>query len=161
MVAPDEHRGRIYELAHQEAVRALVEQQAAIDNLRTRAGVLISAAAVATSFLGGQALKTGLRFGSVIGLTAFAALGLTSLTVLWPRDEAGSAAIPSRIIELYAERDGPVPIGMVHREMAYHMEGIRDGNEQLRQLLMQRFRTASACLGLEVLGWVVDLLATS
>ena len=33
-------RDQLYEVAYDEAVRALSEQQAAIDNLRARAGVL-------------------------------------------------------------------------------------------------------------------------
>jgi len=47
-----------YELAYDEAVRALSQQQSVLDNFRTRAGILLSGAAIATSFLGGQALRS-------------------------------------------------------------------------------------------------------
>jgi hypothetical protein len=40
-----------YELIHKEAIRALDFQRAALDALRTGAGILLSGGAVATSFL--------------------------------------------------------------------------------------------------------------
>jgi hypothetical protein len=51
-----------YRLAYDEAVRALTRQQSALDEFRTRAGILLSGAAIATSFLGGQALDTVILF---------------------------------------------------------------------------------------------------
>ena len=44
----------LYKVAYDEAVRALSEQQGVIDSLRTRAGILLSAAAITTSFLGAR-----------------------------------------------------------------------------------------------------------
>lgn len=49
----------LYKVAYDEAVRALSEQQGVIDSFRTRAGLLLSAAAITTSFLGAQALDRG------------------------------------------------------------------------------------------------------
>jgi hypothetical protein len=49
----------LYKVAYDEAVRALSEQRDAIDSFRTRAGLLLSAAAITTSFLGAQALEGG------------------------------------------------------------------------------------------------------
>jgi hypothetical protein len=43
-------------------VRALSEQQAVVDNLRSRAGVLFSTAAITTSFLGARASQGELSF---------------------------------------------------------------------------------------------------
>jgi hypothetical protein len=44
-----------YELAYTEAVRALAEQRVSVEALRTRAGILLSAAAITSSLLGRQA----------------------------------------------------------------------------------------------------------
>lgn len=55
----DADKDFLYKVAYEEAVRALSEQQAAIDSFRTRAGLLLSAAAITTSFLGAQALDGG------------------------------------------------------------------------------------------------------
>jgi hypothetical protein len=46
-----------YRLAYEEARRALDEQERAVVELRSRAGQLIAAAAITTSFFGGQALR--------------------------------------------------------------------------------------------------------
>lgn len=57
MAPPD--LDRLYEIAYAEAIRALVEQQAAVESLRNRAGLLLSAAAITTSFLDARALGPG------------------------------------------------------------------------------------------------------
>jgi hypothetical protein len=42
-----------YLLAFEEGARGLARQEAQLDAMRSRAGILLSAAAIATSFLGG------------------------------------------------------------------------------------------------------------
>jgi hypothetical protein len=67
-----------YELAYQEGVRALDEQLMAIEAVQTRAGLLLSAAAIATSFLGGTALEAGSSVLSWVAITVFVLLGVGS-----------------------------------------------------------------------------------
>lgn len=57
----DADKDSLYKVAYDEAVRALSEQQGAIESFRTRAGLLLSAAAITTSFLGAQALDTAIQ----------------------------------------------------------------------------------------------------
>jgi hypothetical protein len=64
-----------YEVAYREAVRALDYQRSAIDALRTRVGYLVSAAAIATSFLGGLALEDGASVGGWVAIGLFVAFG--------------------------------------------------------------------------------------
>jgi hypothetical protein len=45
-----------YELAYQEALRAITQQQVVLDGLRGRAGTLLAVAVIVTSFLGSIAL---------------------------------------------------------------------------------------------------------
>jgi len=76
----------LYKVAYDEAVRALSEQQSVVDSLRTRAGLLFSAAAITTSFLGAQALDGG--DSSLVvwpAMTGFVGVALASLAILWPR----------------------------------------------------------------------------
>lgn len=71
-----------YQLAYEEAVRGLSQQQSALDNFRTRAGILVSAAAIATSFLGGQALADrGFATWSWLAVTLFATVGASTLFI--------------------------------------------------------------------------------
>jgi hypothetical protein len=48
-----------YELAFEEVLRSIGRQDQVLDNLRTRAGVLLSATAIVTSFFGSQVLRQG------------------------------------------------------------------------------------------------------
>jgi hypothetical protein len=85
-----------YKLAYDEAVRALSQQQTVLDNFRTRAGILLSAAAIATSFLGGQALRQGsMSAWSWLAVLGFVGLSASTLLILWPRRDWEFAAIPS------------------------------------------------------------------
>ena len=66
----------------------LSQQQAVLDNFRTRVGILLSAAAIATSFLGGEALSDdGLTMLSWIAVVLFAAVGAVAMFALWPRKD--------------------------------------------------------------------------
>src|SRR5687767_5816448 len=98
-----------YQLAYDEAVRALSQQQSRLDSLRTRAGILLSAAAIATSFLGGKALEERApTWWSWTGVGAFAALSVFALLILWPRDEWKFAASPRELIQDYIESPEPL-----------------------------------------------------
>lgn len=148
-----------YEIAYDEAVRALSQQQSAVDNLRTRAGVLLSAAAIATSFLGGQAIRAdpNLDLCSWVAIAAFVALGICALTILWPRDEWGFTAAPSILVRDYIEAKTPRAVAGIHRDLALYMEASYDENEDKRGTLILWFRVASSLLLLETVAWVADL----
>ena len=74
-----ESRRASYELAYEEAVRMLSQQERYLDTLGMRSGVLLSAAAIATSFLGGQALaENGLKRGAGSRLRCSSSLASSS-----------------------------------------------------------------------------------
>jgi hypothetical protein len=100
-----------YELAYEEARRALDGQERALTAFRTRAGVVLSAAAITTSFLGGQALtKHGFTTLSWIAIGAFAVLGVATLCVLWPDHDWQFEAIRNQLISTYIEREDAVDV---------------------------------------------------
>src|SRR5215207_6678216 len=75
-----------YAIALEEARRALEEQERAVAQLSTRAGLLISAAAVVTSLLGGPVLARGaLDLAAWIATAAFMGLAAAALSILRPR----------------------------------------------------------------------------
>lgn len=76
----------IYEITYSEAVRALSEQHSVLESLRARAGLLLSSAAVTTSFLAGQAIHGG-RVGPFawLALFDFTAVAALAIAVLQPR----------------------------------------------------------------------------
>jgi hypothetical protein len=77
-----------YELAYDEAKRALDAQESVVNELRTRSGILIAAAAITTSFFGGRALADGaVGTAGWLAIAAFGLVGASVLAVLWPRTD--------------------------------------------------------------------------
>jgi hypothetical protein len=103
---PDEIAARApaYELAFVEAGRALDAQERAVNELRSRAGVLVAAAAVTTSFFGGRVLTAQEQHGATwIAIGAFGAVGVAVLAVLWPRHDWELSADARDVIAEYIE----------------------------------------------------------
>ena len=139
-------------------MRALSQQQAVLDNFRTRAGILLSAAAIATSFLGGEALKDERpSVWSWAAIASFAFLGFVAVLILWPTKDWEFGAIPRQVIATYIETDVPLPVAQIHRDLALHMERSHAANERRFTRIAVYFRAASVLLTLEVMTWTVDL----
>lgn len=158
--AESDDRADAYQLAYNEAVRALSQQQSALDGFRTRAGILLSGAAIATSFLGGQAL--GGRPPSTwswIAIGAFAGLGLLALAILWPRKDWEFVVSPRQLIATYVESQQPLTVPQIHRDLALHMQNSWRANDRRLGVLIWLFRGASTLLTVEVVAWIVDLAA--
>jgi hypothetical protein len=75
-------------IAYDASVRAIQDQASVLDGLRTRAGTMLAAAALVSSFLGGQALRgsTGLKLWSLttLAIGAFVLSAVLALLILWP-----------------------------------------------------------------------------
>lgn len=153
---------RAYEVIYREAIRALDLQRNSFDALRARVGFLLSAATIATSFLGGLALRTRGDAGSWTAIGLFAAFGAASLRLLWPRLEGaeGFSATPSIVISEYLEpEDGePKELSTMYRDLALFAEETHDFNRDNHlKPLTNWFRIAITLLTAEIVAWVVDL----
>jgi hypothetical protein len=153
---------RAYEVVYHEALRALDLQRSAFDTLRGRVGFLLSAATIATSFLGGLALRAASDLGSWIAIGLFVGFGAVSLRLLWPRLEGaeGFSATPSLIIGEYLEPDEgeAQPLSMLYRDLALFAEEAHDFNRDAHlKPLTNYFRVAISLLTAEIVAWVVDL----
>lgn len=147
-----------YELAYVEAKRALEDQDRSIVELRSRAGTLIAAATVTTSFFGGQALAHHrLDLLGWIAVGCFVALGIAVLAILWPQRDWMITLRPALFVETYLERDDSPPFDLpaIHRDLALHMGNSALLNSRRLARLATRFRVAAACLLAEVVAWVV------
>ena len=156
----DADKDILYKVAYGEAVRALSEQQVAIDSFRTRAGLLLSAAAITTSFLGAQALDGGdSNIATWLAMAAFVGVAVASLAILWPRQWEFTAN-PRDVIQTYIEADEPAPLDELHRDLSLHMHNSyienREGQEQLSVL----FQVASGLLTIEVVLWIIAIAST-
>lgn len=151
----------LYKVAYDEAVRALSVQQGVIDSLRTRAGILFSAAAITTSFLGAQALDGDNSSLAVwLAMTSFGGVALASLAVLWPH-EWEFTTNPQDVIRTYIETEEPAPIEEIHRDLSLHMRQSYLTNLRGREQLAIFFQIASGLLAAEVVLWIVAIASTS
>jgi hypothetical protein len=126
--------------------------------VRANAGILLSAAAIATSFLGGAAIRDGhLTILAWVAIALFAALCACTFAILWPRDDWEFVAGPRRVIATYIEGDELLPVPRIHRDLALHMEESYDANQWRLTWLARFMRTAILFLGVEVLAWFLDL----
>jgi len=147
----------LYKVAYDEAVRALSEQQAAIESVRTRAGLLLSAAAVTTSFLGAEALRGGgSNFWSWLALLCFVAVAATSLAILWPRAWE-FAAFPIGVVGGRFESAEDGQIGALYRDLSLRIHGSYLENHLALKHLAAFFQVASALLTIEVILWVAAI----
>jgi hypothetical protein len=138
-----------YALAYREAMRGLEDQERSAVELRTRAGALIAAAAIATSFLGWVAIG------------CFVLLGVVVLVMLWPRRDWAFSLAPEDFIAMYLEpSDGePLELHLIERDLALHMGRSIEFNRDQLNALVTVFRVGALLLVTEMLAWVVALAA--
>jgi len=147
--------GLLYKVAYDEAVRALSEQHDAIESVRARAGLLLSAAAVTTSFLGAQALGAEPSTCSWLALLCFIAVAVTSLAILWPRAWE-FAAYPSGLGGGRIDSED-VQAEDLYRDLSLRMHGCYLENYFALKHLAAFFQVASALLTIEVILWVAAI----
>jgi hypothetical protein len=150
----------IYKVAYDEAVRALAEQQAAIDSFRSRAGLLFSAAAITTSFLGAQALRGNPSPFSWLALLGFVGVAVAFLALFWPRKWEMTAS-PREVIETYIEPAAPASIEDLYRDLSFHMGRSYVKNHEGLERLFVFFQIANVLLVIEVVLWITAIAFTS
>jgi hypothetical protein len=85
------------DLAYRHASTALAEQQQALEGIRGRVGTLLASGTISTSFLGGQALRSGgLHLASWLAIGCFVALGIVTFMTLWPTRKLASRRVDPR-----------------------------------------------------------------
>jgi hypothetical protein len=150
----------VSQLAYSEAVRAVDDQAKVLDNLRGRAGTLIAAASLVTSFLGGQVLaKPTLTNGSLvrahidaagwIALGAFVLLACLMLVILLPYNWR-LVMSPAVILQGANFEETRV-------ELAGYHENNYDENAKKLRPLFRVFILGCLALVVETVAWIVDL----
>jgi hypothetical protein len=150
-----------YELAYQEAKRALEEQESTVSETRSRAGQLIAAAAITTSFFGGQAITAHhVHTAAWFAIGCFIALSLSVLVILWPRHDWQFMVSPANLIATYIEPvdDPPVDLATIHRDLALHMDTSIESNRRQLGWVFGAFRVGALLLAGEVVAWVIALV---
>lgn len=149
-----------YAIALEEARRALDEQERAVAQLSTRAGLLISAAAVVTSLLGGPVLARGaLDLASWVAIAAFVGTATAALSILRPRRDCEFALHPAALIGDYLETSSTEHLTLddLRRNLALNMGVSVTRNERELESLVTTFNIGSVLLAIEILAWVVSI----
>ncbi len=157
MTEKPDHPG--YELAYQEGLRAITQQQAVLESLRGRAGALLAVASIVTSFLGGFALGADGPAGLAwLAMGLFLAAAAAVAYILKPRDQWHFRSRPSVIIRSYVEDEPSAPLWAMHKQLAEHLEVDFDANEQNMKPLFRALQLANLALATEVVVWLVVLV---
>ena len=150
-----------YELAYEAAIRAIEDQAAVVESLRSRAGTIFAATALVTSFFGGQALSHAGRSPvhllsyTTCAIGLFVAVSSLTLTMLLPftlRFSLSAAAI-LKFVDGDAEDDRVTPAEAL-REVALQYESMYESNAGQIRMLVACFRLAIVCLIGEVGFWL-------
>lgn len=144
-------------LAYDESVRGWALQSTVLDELRTRAGVLIAAASVSSAFLGTSALPRGghLNAGSVIAIVGFIAVVGLCVYVVWPAKGWVFVHNAERLITTYLADD--LSADDMYRRMTLDNAGYRKRNQARIDRRFLAFRLACMSLGLDVVVWLIVL----
>ena len=144
-------------LAYEESVRALAQQQDALDNLRARAGLVLSAAAITSSLFATQVQRKGSP-GCLTwdALAAFIVVAIASLAVLWPWHGWRFSNNVQKLLSVWVDEEDASP-DVMRREVAEFNQGAYTDNQALLGKLYTAFQVASAALAIEVVLWMIDL----
>jgi hypothetical protein len=144
-----------YKLAFDATVRLLSEQQEQMGALRTRAGVLFSAAAITASFFGPRAIGGGdVDPSSWVAIVALGLVAVATVLINWPLTTLVPGGDPSAIIAGYIETGQPLPIAGIHGDLALQLDHNRRQNRALLQNLSGFFAFAAVAFMVEIVAWV-------
>ncbi len=146
----------LYKVAYDEAVRTLSDQKAVIDGLRSRAGILFSAAAITTSFLGARALHgSDWSAFSWLALGAFVGSATALFAIVWPR--RWEFALNPHMIRSYIESTELPSIEDLYRELSFHIYGSYLKNRAGSEELVVYLQIANVLLAFELVAWIAAI----
>jgi hypothetical protein len=158
-LSKSEYPSVLAKLAYEANLRALDKQEALLEEVRSRTGLLLGASSLATSFLGQRAFQgsPSLAF-SVIAVAAFVLSIASGVFILLPKDNLVFSLVGTAIYErLYEFREDPSEL---YRRLAYDMDRFWNSNDEKLQRLFTAYRAAAAALVVEILS-LIALLSDS
>lgn len=135
-------------MSYEQSLRSLDKREGLLDEIRSRAGLLLAASSLSASFLGEPALDRGSTVLGIAALVAFAVSIAASVYILLPKRNLVFSLAGPRVFEEPYEFDGDT--GEVHRRLAYDLHRFWEQNDVKLQSLFRAFRVAALFLGLEV-----------
>lgn len=148
-------------LAWEEGRHAVDYQARSLDELRSRAVAVLSAASISAAFLASAVLRGDAEHGrwTWIGTAAFAVVGVLVTWVVAPRKGWTFHRSADRILASYIEgTDGtPMAIDDMHHDLARHLSNNFDANRPKLNRLFTALTVAAGALAVEIVAFLVDL----
>lgn len=156
-----EERKDLYALAYLESVRGLTQQAGVVDNVRTRAGLLITASSLVTALLATPAIRdraggAGLGAGGWAAIVLFAVSMFLAIRILWPKPD-WSFSFDARKIVRMIEGDKGYNLGGLQRRLAELNEESQAENAERIDAMFWDFKWSCVFLVAEVAAWVLVL----
>jgi hypothetical protein len=156
----DSKLDRIAEWAYNEAVRGISQQRSSLDDLRTRTGAVLSAAILATAFLGAFAVHgtgRGLAprfYGPVI---LFIIATILCIMVLLPVPGwFYTLDVRARLDDI--DTANPPTLFTIYNESVSLMKTGRENNSTRLNLMFIGFAIASGVVAAEIIWWLVEVI---
>jgi hypothetical protein len=152
-----------YEILLQQVTRGITQQQAALDNLRARAGTLVAAAALVSSFLGAPTLaahshKDGCILFLVLALIALAVVIFAAFKILLPYSWQWGIDGHRLLADYIEHESNPASVDEMRRDLSYHMQDDVNANTEKLESLFIWLQVAITAIGAEVVFWSAALL---
>jgi hypothetical protein len=144
---------------YHEALRGLTQQQAVIESLLNRAGILIFALSFANSLLGVRALADGIGVWDWVALGSLLGVGGLAVVMLWPYYNFWFRFDPRDLIERYVDRQPPASMADMHRELALRIEADMGRNGRLLLRMRVSCQIALVLLLVNLIMWLLSIAA--
>ena len=142
---------------YQEALRGLLQQSAAVESLRTRAGTLIFAASFASSLLGSRALSAGLGPWAWVAIALLFAIGALAVVMLWPYYDFAFRFDPEDLLSRYLDGNRTATMSEMYRSLALEIKAQWQRNGKLVRRLREAFQLALILLLFNILAWMFSI----
>lgn len=146
-----------YELLYNEAIQALDHQRESLDELRSRAGVLLSAGVLVASFLGPSAVGPKFSWAGVLATGAFISAGALLIVLLRTKNRWRWGVDLNTILATYIEGDPPASLVEIQRSRAYYIAQDLQQNQEKLDRLRDYFDLAAVLVGAEVVLWLTAI----
>jgi hypothetical protein len=142
---------------YQEALRGLLQQQAAVESLHNRAGTLIFAASFASSLLGSRALVAGVALWNWIAIGLLFMIGGLAVLILWPYYNLSFRFDAGELLDRYVEGAQPSSMSEIHRSLALRCKSDWASNGRIVRRMREAFQAALVLLMLLILAWFFSI----
>jgi hypothetical protein len=144
------------EIVYDQAVRAIEQQARQLDELRTRAAVILAASGVATGFLGHSAFAAGIGAFGYLAIVAFVASALAGVWVLLPRWDAWEFSINAKqLFPYFLDAGEPESAEALFQYLANEIQTDFESNSGLLGKLYFWFTVSCEALAIEVVLWLL------